>query len=454
MRLDWTFGPPWAARMLRRAMTKLSDSRFRYRLYSALAIVLFLVAWIGVVLRSWVLDRDVSIIVSDARWYYVYLPSLVIDGDWDFTNQITARWDIENTPALLEDRTARGVVRNQFPIGLALTLAPSFVTAHLLTRVVHLATRSVWFAPDGYSLLYQLLCVGTVMALGLASMIMTDALLLRRLAIVPRAAAAAIVVYWMGSHYLYYYVREPLMAHVVSTFWVALVLFVTHAMASATRSWQLPVLTLAVAMAVVCRPTNLFVLPMVLYALAVIRARGELRSTLRLWPLVLLALFPLLVQIFVWWAMVGSAFGFGYFDARFAWTRPKLVQTLLSSNHGLFVWSPLLVLGVWGGTWYSRHRGGSTNAFWLSLLASSALLWYANSSRQDWWFGHAFGARAFLELSPLFIAGLAMCFEHVETTGRQYRPWVMIWTGTTVLYSWLLMILYIAERIPRLGPLF
>lgn len=444
---------------MRLAVTsRLADPAGRYRLYGVVALLLLALACTAVGLRAWMLARDVNIIVSDARWYYAYLPSVIIDGDLDFTNQIREHWDIEYDPSLLEDRTPRGVVRNQFPIGLAVTLVPSFVGAHVLSRVTYFATGSACIAPDGYSLVYQLFCVITVMALGLGSMMMTDALLVRHFSLEPRAIAAAILVYWIGTHYLYYYFREPLMAHVVSTFWVTTVMYVSLAMTSVPRWWHVPLLITAVTMAIICRPTNVFVFPVLVYVIIACARRRGLNEVLDRWPLAILGLVPLFAQLFVWWALAGTGFGPSFFDARFDLTRPMLLHTLLSSNHGLFFWSPLLVLAVWGGVWYAREGGhrraaGHRDPFWTSLLACAAILWYLNSARPDWWFGHAFGGRAFLELSFVFMAGLAMCFSHVQTSGRRYRGWVLAYTAASVIYSWILMVAYILERIPRQGPL-
>ena len=131
-----------------------------------------------------------------------------------------------------------------------------------------------------------------------------------------------------------------------------------------------------------------------------------------------------------------------------------LLQTLVSPRHGLFVWSPLLVLAVAGGAWATFRRDGVRNGLWLSLLVSGAILWYVNSSWDSWWFGDAFGARAFLELSFLFILGLAMCFDQVRTSGYRLRRLVTGWTLASIVYSLTLMALYIAEKISRNGPLF
>jgi hypothetical protein len=434
------------------AIEALDSRRSRLGLYIFITIVFFAVAWIAVLGRAVAMDREVNVIISDARYYYVYLPSLVVDGDLDFSNQIRDHWETEWNPALLLDRTERGLVRNQYPVGLALTLLPTFLAAHAATKALAFGGGAP-LAPDGYSLLYQLAAVATVMALGLASMAMIDSLVVRRFHVNPRAAAAAIVAYWIGTPFAYYFFREPLMVHVASAFWVTSVLWVGLAMTDGVRWWQPLALVLAISMAVVCRPSNVFIAPFLVYVAVELRRRRLLAVVIRFLPLATLGLAPVLLQLLAWRLLSGHWVNYGY-RVSFHWGEPMLLQTLFSPRHGLFVWSPLLVLSAGGAAWETFRRGGIRDALWLSLLLSGAILWYLNSAWEIWWFGDAFGARAFLELSFLFILGLALCFDRVRTSGSILRRVVTGWALASIVYSTTLMALYIAEGISREAPLF
>jgi hypothetical protein len=90
----------------------------------------------------------------------------------------------------------------------------------------------------------------------------------------------------------------------------------------------------------------------------------------------------------------------------------------------------------------------------LCYLGSFLLLWYANSSWECWWFGDAFGGRAFLELGSFFVLGLAGAFEAARTA----RPWprraLVAFVAAALVYQTVLMGLYIGHRIPRGDYLF
>src|SRR4051812_8274756 len=97
----------------------LDGSRCRLRLYAVLVTGFFALALLMGRAAGPGEGMRFNLVTSDGRFYYAYLPSLLIDGDLDFTNQIREHWGPEFSPALLESRTERGFVRNKYPIGLA-----------------------------------------------------------------------------------------------------------------------------------------------------------------------------------------------------------------------------------------------------------------------------------------------------------------------------------------------
>src|SRR4051812_36781962 len=113
----------------------LDCPRRRARLYALAGLLLFALGLLAVSLKP-----RFDLIVADGRYYYVYLPSLFVDGALDFHNQIVEHWPPAEYPALGIDVTARGLTSNHFPVGVALTLAPAFVVAHGLCLAGHALT--------------------------------------------------------------------------------------------------------------------------------------------------------------------------------------------------------------------------------------------------------------------------------------------------------------------------
>lgn len=75
-----------------------------------------------------------------------------------------------------------------------------------------------------------------------------------------------------------------------------------------------------------------------------------------------------------------------------------LAGNLVSPGRGLFVFTPLLLLGLWGLVLDVRERAFTRlHGF---LLAAVALHWVAISTFPHWWAGHSYGPRFFTDMVP------------------------------------------------------
>jgi hypothetical protein len=398
-------------------------------------------------------------VVSDGRYYYVYLPSVVLDHDLDFSNQIREHWESDYYPGLLDNRTEQGYVANKYPIGAALSTAPGFLAGHAAACLLHPVLGWNSLAADGYSPPYQFLSFLWITALGIASLCLVDFLLSNCFRIGPIPTLLAVLVCWAGSPLLYYMTREPFMAHVVSGFWVNLCLVQLYLLGRKHPNGEVKPLgmflaTAAFSMALVCRPTNVFLAPFFVYVLSRLAKTGQLGRLVRVLPAAAVGLTPLALQAFVWHRMTGHWVHYSYGSEGFDWLHPAAWQTLFSSRHGLFFWSPLLLIAVGGLTWRLVATGRRPEPFLVCSVVALLLLWYFNSAWHCWWFGDAFGARAFVEAVVVFAAGFAFYFERAHRLPRPARlaGWGLLAVG--ILGQFSLVGLYAKGWIPHDGYLF
>jgi hypothetical protein len=107
----------------------------------------------------------------------------------------------------------------------------------------------------------------------------------------------------------------------------------------------------------------------------------------------------------------------------------------------LFFWAPILLLAIVG----LLLLRGAARALLLPFLVFLGLHLYVVSSWSMWWYGGAFGHRAFVEAMGLFAVGLAALHDRLPS-GR--RPWLYGVAGCLILLSVFQMLQYWTHVFP------
>jgi hypothetical protein len=434
----------------------LRSAAARRTLYALLAVLGFIGTSVVTVGRMVMYDATFNVATGDGKDYYVYLPSVLVDHDLDLSNQMRDHYGREFEQSMLENRTPLGYVADKYPIGVALTLAPPAILAHMLCVPLHRLTGCAVFVPDGYSLLYQLLALAWIEVLGFCTLAMIDTLLIAHVCEDGRWVALGITCVALGSAYGFHFFTNPLAAHTVSVFWVSAVMILSMRLiedAGARRlsAKRVAVLSFCLAMAIVTRPTDVLVAPFLLLALWHIARNGLLPRALALLPLAILCSAPILLQLWVWHRMTGAWITFSYQGERFYFTHPQLWQTILSSRNGLFWWSPMLLLATIGLVWeLVKSRAARRNELVLCAIASFVILWYFNSAWWSWWFGESWGGRAFVEISVLFMIGMTWLIRRISTLSNDdaRRAWIGA-IGGSIIWTTILLGFWYTKQIPR-----
>ena len=178
-------------------------------------------------------------------------------------------------------------------------------------------------------------------------------------------------------------------------------------------------------------------LPLIELCLAVARReRSVVSATGRLAAMGLALLLVFIPQMAAWQVIYGEFLltpqGGGFMN----WTNPAIGSVLFSLNHGLFTWTPVVVLAMIG---LRRLILRDAVVGW-SALAILAQAVYINAAVSDWWAGEAFGARRFIGYTAFMALGLAAFFS-----GRFWkaRPALVRWSATgLVVYNMLFFVQY------------
>jgi hypothetical protein len=110
---------------------------------------------------------------------------------------------------------------------------------------------------------------------------------------------------------------------------------------------------------------------------------------------------------------------------------------LTSSYHGLFVWTPVLMLSLAGLILMARHdpRRG------IPLLLAVILQLAVSASMRMWWQGASFGLRLLVNCTPIFFLGLAFAYARIR------MAWIRWLGGLFVVWTFLLGVNVVAGRI-------
>ncbi len=326
---------------------------------------------------------------SDAKILYAYLPAaflyhdlsfgFVSDPAADFPAEIPLNW------------TERGDAVLKMSCGAAVLWTPFFLLAHA-------AARCLSVPANGYTWPYHYAIDLAAIVYAVAGLVLLRGVLRRHFA--DGVVALTLVAVFAGTNLFYYTTFESGMTHAYSFFLFALFLRLTVAWHANPRWATTLALGGVLGLVVLVRPTNgVVVLAFLLYRDATLpRWRDKLDLLARQWLPLFAALgmsFTVLPpQLAYWKYSTGSWVYYSYQDeGAFFFTRPRIIDGLISYRKGLFVYTPILSLAFAGMLLLPRRLREWS---WAVAMFTAVDL-YVVFSWWCWWYGASFGMRALIE---------------------------------------------------------
>jgi len=131
--------------------------------------------------------------------------------------------------------------------------------------------------------------------------------------------------------------------------------------------------------------------------------------------IIVICLLPTFISRYV---IYGSAMESGYVPLGYwAWRSPYFLSVLFSSDHGLLVWTPVVILAVAGlfVFWRREARVGAP------ILAAVLAFYLLIACYPDWDGISSYGNRFFISLTAPFIFGLSVLFDRAAALFRFLR---------------------------------
>jgi hypothetical protein len=403
---------------------------------------------------------------GDGVGYYAFVRAPLIEHSFNFerdyiaanTSFREARLDENGQPKNIF-RTPTGHLENHFTVGPAILWTPFFLVAHAGVLLARAAGSQVF--ADGLSEPYRVAMAFGTALYGFLGLLLSFRVA-RQYAGGLWALLATIAIWWASSLPVYMYFN-PSWSHAHSAFAVALFLWYWHETRDA-RSWaQWCVLAVIVGLMLNVYYANVMLLTALVveavrqYSAAFRDSSPKTATVSQLFgrhcgflAIVAVCLLPTFVTRYI---VYGNPFATGYSAVQtWPWRSPFFFAVLFSSEHGLFSWTPLLLLATAGLAWF-RWREPRVGT---PLLAAALAFYLFIACYPDWAGISSYGNRFFVSLTPLFILGLGVLLERAATFFRTQRA--AFATASAVLAGFVLwnaafMFQWGAHLIPARGPI-
>ncbi|MGH9865501.1 MAG: hypothetical protein ACRD4H_08835 [Candidatus Acidiferrales bacterium] len=404
---------------------------------------------------------------GDGVGYYAYARAIIVnhnlqfEPDWLRANPSFYMGRIDAQGHLRADQYTRtGHLDNHFAVGPTLIWIPFLAATHV--AVLGVDSLGARIPADGFSWPYiDTMAFITALA-GFLGLFLSFRLARKYFA--ERWAFLATLGIWFASSLLAYMYFNPSWSHAHSAFVVALFLWYWDRTRAARTfpQWLLFGL-IAGLMLDVYYPNALFLL-VVLVELAatatrIFRSRAsnkprELPALIfgssAFAAAVVVAFLPTLISC---WVIYGSPFATGYTKGTlWHFTSPLWGQVLFSSDHGLFSWTPILLLAC-VGLFFVVRRDRVLGA---ALVLAAIAFYFLIAAYADWDGISSYGNRFFISLTPVFVLGLTALLAASEKIVRNSRvAWQGAIAGIALLVLWNLGLLFQwgMHLIPERGPI-
>ncbi len=340
---------------------------------------------------------------SDAVEYFSYLPSLVLDHDLDFEDEYTVFYgeDPEGRKGFKETfldlSTPTGLKLNFGPIGTALLWSPFYLATHLVVGSEDGMSQPYRTAVSFASALYA--AIGLLLCYRLA-----------RIYAAPFASFAAVVALWWGTPVAYYMYVAPGMSHAASLFAVS-VFFSLWPWAAAGGAGRWAVWGASAGLMALVREQDLFFAAAAL--VAVVGLQDRLKRLLAFGAAAFLVFLP---QLAVYQVLNGEPLPAPQVQNKMIKYSPHFFEVLFSIEHGLFFWSPILLLFFAGGLWMVKKE----RAAGVALLAAFVAQVYISGAVDSWTQAGAFGSRRFVGATAIFTVWGAFVLAALEPRIRRF----------------------------------
>lgn len=399
---------------------------------------------------------------GDGVGYYAYARAMLIEHsldfrkDWQSANPSFTMSRLDANGGILpENFSSTGHIQNHFTVGPAILWAPFLILAHAVVIISDALGARI--PADGFSWPYLYSMAIATAIYGFLGLWISFRLARRYFS--ERSAMIATLGIWFASSLPVYMYFNPSWSHALSAFVVALFLWYWNETRESRSLPQWILLGLFTGLALdVYYPNFVIILIPGLESLAVYAgitprlpgnparfAIGNIGYSAAL----LVGLLPTLITR---WIIYGSGVETGYVPiSEWSWLRPHLLLVLLSSDHGVVSWTPIVFFAVLGLLVLLQRD----KQLGIILLCVVAAFEYFIGAYPTWDGLSSYGNRFFVSLTAIFVVGLAGGIEFLGSLLTAARARALACGTVAALALWNLAFIYQwgMHLVPARGPI-
>ncbi|MCF8253970.1 MAG: hypothetical protein K9H61_14055 [Bacteroidia bacterium] len=347
--------------------------------------------------NNYITNSDKTI-TADGIGYYEYLPSIFIHKDF-VRKDIKLESDTSYYQRIIDLQGAYvhvdGFKINKYPIGVAILQSPFFISTWLIQETTHTPT-------DGYQLPYQR-CLYYSGLFYLFWALVFFGKLLETYSIKTWQIAIAQLLIVFATPIAYYTCAEPSFSHVYSLFAISAFAYYSRLYFKANSKRDFLWAALFLGLILLLRQINILVLVFLPFLAETPKAFSKGISNLFtkewLWIKAIAIVAAMLsIQAFAWYLQSGNWVLYSYREEDgFNFLKPEIANILFSYRKGLFVYTPIAFISLFGLIQLIIKKRIYEATTWLLAFM---ILTYVFSSWWSWYYGCSFGNRAYLEFLP------------------------------------------------------
>ncbi len=355
-----------------------------------------------------------TVISWDTYGYYLYLPQTIIHGDLGIENYEPVAKALESSvdsgTFYQAGRSDIGHWVIKYTMGLAIFYLPFFL----------IAMGVAWiggYPMDGFSAPFQ-----HAMTAGSLFYMILGLWLLRKVLLHffnDKTSSLVLLLIIFGTNYFHMHTRSHCMPHVYLFTAYAAMLWLTIQWYEKRKLIHALGIGLVLGLMTISRVTEFIaiIIPACYGLQSPAHFFRRLKSALKWYKHILpagiatfLLIFP---QLLYWKIFAGTWFYDSYQNAGegLDFLHPHTLEFLFSYRKGWFLYTPLMLLSIWG-----IYRGFRDKTVWRwPVFGITVLFIYIASSWTTWWYAASFSQRTMVQLYPVLALALGQSFTSIKT---------------------------------------